>query len=629
MKEKIDSELVNNDESIIKDLIKNITSIKRQINKENNNEMPEVKLGRRLEQRSSLKLSEEILDHLITRYQLDNNKLPNKEELINMMINFLGNIQKTPDNYNLKNNKKEITFKKTRENRIGTGFHGKVYFYNLRTSQTKKQSKTLAYKDQNGRPPYTIDIHITSAVLLALYEFQPKYYNLYFMEIANYPGKSKERTFNRVPPTDENLIKKNIKWYILHNFTNISDQFRNSMIREINNEFIKIDIRRLNSERKKKNIVKCLNFMDIYMKIFINYKSEVIKELDKILILKEQFLLDLIIFRTERGCFNITSNELAIQIDCISSSYKVVKISDDIPLEKFLKKKTKHYYNSHLEINPALSWMLFMLFKNSILNETLYNDYISKFNNKSKKYEEIKNFISNEGLLIFKKSLYIYDIKKSENIEEEKNIENKEKEKEEIKTENGKYVKEKSKNELKEDITNGKIEKKEEEVIITNQKEEEKRKEIEINEVKNDENLKEETKEEKISEKIDEEIKEEIEEEEIKEEIEGEEIKEEVKENMKEVNKNKEYNISLKYSKIINNIREEHPNFFKYNNKSRPNILIKDFNKNNNRYNTELFNKSINEEKGKRNEKSKRKIKNHKKLDLSYSWKNYLNTVLK
>ena len=291
MNEKIDSELVANDESIIKDLIKSIISIKRQINKENNNETPEVKLGRRLEQRSAIKLSEEILDHLITRYQLDNNKLPNKEELINKMINFLGSIQKIPDIYNLTNNKKEIIFKKTRENRIGAGFHGKVYFYKLRTSQTKKESKTLAYKQQKEGPPYTIDIHITSAILLALYEFQPKYYNLYFMEIGNYQGKSKERAFNRVPQTDENLIKKNIKWYILHNFTNISDQFRNSMIREINDEFVKIDIRRLNSERKKKNIVKCLYFMDSYMNIFIKYKSEIIKELNKILILKEHFYL--------------------------------------------------------------------------------------------------------------------------------------------------------------------------------------------------------------------------------------------------------------------------------------------------------------------------------------------------
>ena len=623
MNEKIDSELVANDESIIKDLIKSIISIKRQINKENNNETPEVKLGRRLEQRSTIKLSEEILDHLITRYQLDNNKLPNKEELINKMINFLGSIQKIPDIYNLTNNKKEIIFKKTRENRIGAGFHGKVYFYKLRTSQTKKESKTLAYKQQKEGPPYTIDIHITSAILLALYEFQPKYYNLYFMEIGNYQGKSKERAFNRVPQTDENLIKKNIKWYILHNFTNISDQFRNSMIREINDEFVKIDIRRLNSERKKKNIVKCLYFMDSYMNIFIKYKSEIIKELNKILILKEQFLLNLIIFRTERGCFNITNNVLAIQIDCISSSYKVVKISDDISLEKFLKKSTKHYNDSHLEYNPALSWMLFMLFKNSILNETIYNEYISKFNNKSHKYEQMAKVIRKEGILIYKKSLYTNNINKPQIIEEEKKIENKEEVKDEIKKENEKYVKEEPKKELKEDITDGKIEEKENEVIINSIKQEEKGKEIEINEFKIDENIKEEAKEElkeKISEKIDEEIK---------EEIEGEEIKEEIKEKIKEVNKNKEYNMGLKNFKIINNIREENPKFLKYNSKSKPNILIKDFNKNNIRNNTELFNKFIREDKEKGKEKSKRKNKNHKKLDLSYSWKNCLNTVLK
>ena len=618
MNEKIDSELVSNDEVIIKDLIKSIISIKRQINKENNNETPEVKLGRRLEQRSNLKLSGEILDHLITRYQIYNNKLPNKEELINMMINFLGNIQKTPDNYGLKNNKKEIIFQKNRDNRIGAGFHGKVYFYKLRNSQTKKESKKLAFKDQKEGPPYTIDIHITSAILLALYDFQPKYYNLYFMEIGNYSLKSKERAFNRVPETDENLIKKNIRWYILHNFTNISDQFRNSMIREINDEFIKIDIRRLNSERKKKNIVKCLYFMDAHMDIFKKHKSEIIKELDKILILKEQFLLDLIIFRTERGCFNISSNDLAIQIDCISSSYKVVNISDDMSLEKFLKKSTKHYYNSHLDFNPALSWMLFMLFKNSILNETIYNEYISKFNNKSKKYEEIAKVVRKEGILKFKKSIYTNVIKKSENIEEEKKIENKEEIKEKLKKENEIFIKEETKNELKEDINNDKIEKKEEEVIIT-KKEEEKGKEIEINEVKNDDNLKEELKE-KINEKIDEEIQ---------EEIEGEEIKEEIKEIIKEENKNKENNIGLKNFKIINNIREERPKFLKYNSKSKPNILIKDFNKNNIRSNTELFNKFIKEEKGKEREKSKRKIKNYRKLDLSYSWKNYLNTVLK
>jgi len=608
MNEKIDFELVSNDKSIIKDLIESIINIKRQINKENNSEIPEVKLGRRLEQRSNMKLSEEILDHLITRYQIDNNKLPCKEELINMMIKFLGNIQKTPDNYNLKNNDKEIIFKKTRENRIGTGFHGKVYFYNLKSSKTKKESKTLAYKKQKEGPPYTIDIHITSAILLALYEFQPKYYNLYFMEIGNYPGKSKERAFSRVPETDESLVKKNIKWYILHNFTNISDQFRNSMIREINDEFTKIDIRRLNSERKKKNIAKCLYFMDNYMDIFVKYKSEIVKELDKILIIKEQFLLDLIIFRAERGCFNISSNELANQIDCISTSYKVVKISDDISLERFLKKSTKKYYNSHLDFNPAMSWMLFMLFKNSILNGIIYNEYISKFNNRSKRYEEIAKDIRKEGILKYKKSIYTNDINKLENNEDNKEIENKEEVKEEKKKQNEVFLKEESKIELKEDIIKDKIEK--EKVIINVENEEEKGKEIEINRVKNDENLKEELKE-RINESIDEEIK---------EEIEGEGIKEEVKEIIKEGNENKNKENFMSFKKI-NNIKKEHPKFLKYNSKSKPNLLIKDFNKNNNRSNIEFLLQFIKEEIEKEKSKSKSKNKKHKKLDLSYSWK--------
>lgn len=65
-------------------------------------------MGRRLEQRSYEKLSKEILEHIITRYEIDNKKLPTKENLIDLMINFLGNIQKTPDYYNLKNGKKVI-----------------------------------------------------------------------------------------------------------------------------------------------------------------------------------------------------------------------------------------------------------------------------------------------------------------------------------------------------------------------------------------------------------------------------------------------------------------------------------------------------------------------------------------
>ena len=93
---------------IINELIQSILNIRRQKKKEKENEKPEVKLGRRLEQRSYEKLSKEILEHIITRYEIDNKKLPSRENLIDLMINFLGNIQKTPDYYNLKNGKKKI-----------------------------------------------------------------------------------------------------------------------------------------------------------------------------------------------------------------------------------------------------------------------------------------------------------------------------------------------------------------------------------------------------------------------------------------------------------------------------------------------------------------------------------------
>ena len=180
MLKNIDNEYIQEKELKIKDLIESVLSIKRQREKENFKEKSEIKLGRRLEQRSYPKLSEEILEHLITRYKIDKNKLPTKDKIIEMMINFLGNIQKTPDNYNLNNNKGEIKIKKEKDNILGKGFHGQVYLFKLDSNQTKKNSKTLAYKEQKKIEPYTIDIHITSAILLALYDFQPKYYNLFF-----------------------------------------------------------------------------------------------------------------------------------------------------------------------------------------------------------------------------------------------------------------------------------------------------------------------------------------------------------------------------------------------------------------------------------------------------------------
>ena len=65
-----------NRETIINNLIKDILNIKRQIDYEGLNEKVIIKLGRRLEQRSNEKLSKQILEHIITRYSIDNKTLP-------------------------------------------------------------------------------------------------------------------------------------------------------------------------------------------------------------------------------------------------------------------------------------------------------------------------------------------------------------------------------------------------------------------------------------------------------------------------------------------------------------------------------------------------------------------------
>jgi hypothetical protein len=54
------------------------------------------------------------------------------------------------------------------------------------------------------------------------------------MEIGSYENKNKQRVFTNVSKDfaiykAENIIGKNIKWYILFNFTNISDQIHNLM----------------------------------------------------------------------------------------------------------------------------------------------------------------------------------------------------------------------------------------------------------------------------------------------------------------------------------------------------------------------------------------------------------------
>ena len=118
------------------------------------------------------------------------------------------------------------------------------------------------------------------------------------MEISKYKQKSKERTFDEVSLEYKNkIIKNNINWYILHNFTNISDQVNNYMQR-LNNDFVKIDIRRLNSEAMYNYMGMNLDHFDTNKNIFLQNKQIVTNELNKILIIKPEFLIDLIKFRT-------------------------------------------------------------------------------------------------------------------------------------------------------------------------------------------------------------------------------------------------------------------------------------------------------------------------------------------
>jgi len=544
--EKVDFEFNEENKNIMKNLIENISRTKRQRKKENNDETPEVKLGRRLKQRSYQKLSEEILEHLIIRYIMDHNRLPLKENLIEMMVNFLGNIQKTPDYYNLKNKRNEINFKRDIDKKIGSGLNGRVYTFKLDSTQTKKNSKNIAYKFLKDKDSYNFDIHVSSAILLALYGFQPKYYNKYFMEIGDYEGKSQQRRFLNLMPDGRNvvgrlvnmegtnIIEKNIKWYILYNFANIKDQTHNSMIRDIDKELIKIDIRCLNSERKHTSIQLYLNCFYKHSDIFIKNKNEIMKELDKLLIINEEFLLDLIIFRTQRGCFEIENEDLANQIDCLSSSYKVIKIAkyNDLSFEKLVNRlKDKEFINNHFNINPALSSMFSIFLEIKIFDEKEYNEYIDKFNNKSKKFEQIANDIR-EGKYLIKN---IDKEIKSEIKEEEDDDKDKEKEmeeeevkeekikEEEIKEENIKIKEEKIKEEIKEEIKEGV---KEEEI-----KEERK-------------NIK-----DIIEEEIKEEIKDEGSEENINEKIEIEEV---IENDNKKDKLNKEY-IEKENNKVIEN----------------------------------------------------------------------------
>ena len=373
----------------IKELIKFIINLNRKKSEENQYEPIEIKLARRLDQRSYKKLTEEMTFYLIIRYEIDNNKLPSKEELIRILTNFLGNIQKTPDYYKLTENKNEMVLRS--KELIGEGSQGAIYSYNLRRyKQTKKESKQLALKIQNFNDAYPIDIHITSAILLVLYGFQPKYYSKNFMEIGNYENKSQEREFHSINPSciKKNSIRNNIKWFILYNFTNIRDQTFNYMERKYNKEFTKIDIKHLNSETRSKNIQTNLLYFDQYEDIFVNCKDIIIKELNKLLNIKEDFLIDLVIFRTERGCFEVQKNKLNLEIRCLSSCFKVIKLNKDSYFEEILNGSKRNYKGVHLSYNPAFSWMLFLLYNKNILKEEQYNKFIHKFNEMAEKFEK-------------------------------------------------------------------------------------------------------------------------------------------------------------------------------------------------------------------------------------------------
>jgi hypothetical protein len=187
------------------------------------------------------------------------------------------------------------------------------------------------------------------------------------------------------------------------------------MLRLSNNELMKIDLRRLNSERVQNNIEQYLEYFDTYKNMFSSNKIKVKKELNKLLNINEKFVVDLIKFRTKRGCFNISIKELAIQIECISSSYKVIKLSkSDRPFfEKILRKCKKDYENLHLGTNPAFSWMLYLLVKNNVLSDTEYDDYVIKFNKKSENFKRIAEEIRIQEINIQNKEVKI-EVKKEE-----------------------------------------------------------------------------------------------------------------------------------------------------------------------------------------------------------------------
>ena len=440
MSKNRDPKLSTNRETIINNLIKDILNIKRQIDYEGLNEKPIIKLGRRLEQRSNEKLSKQILEHIITRYSIDNKVLPTKDQLITLMINYLGNIQKSPDSYNLNNEPIKSSRLKRLYKPIGKGVNGIIYSFKPDELNTKKSRKKLAFKDQKVGTPYNIDKHIVSAILLAYYDFQPKYYNKYFMEVGTYDNKSDERSFKIVKTSciePQKLIEDKMKWYILYNFANIGDQVHNFMERTINKDFVKIDIKSFNSESKYSNMVPYLNYLDFYQESFRKKKNDIIYELNKILLIKEEFILDLILFRTERGGFNnIKKENIADHFDFLSSSYNVLILTYKDDFKDIYNKYIDFLKNNHCEYNIPLSYIFLYFLKINVFTKLKYKDYVYMFKSKAKNIQEFAQKIRKGEIKIEKKKEIKIKITKEINekkevnkeIKEETKIENKEKE---------------------------------------------------------------------------------------------------------------------------------------------------------------------------------------------------------
>ncbi len=94
------------------------------------------------------------------------------------------------------------------------------------------------------------------------------------------------------------------------------------------------------------------------------------------------------------------------EIKCLSSCYKVIKINEKSSFIQILFSSRKNYNGYNLSFNPAMSWMLYILFQKNILNEIQYNECINKFNEMSIKYEKLANNIDNKEIFFEKSQKY-------------------------------------------------------------------------------------------------------------------------------------------------------------------------------------------------------------------------------